>query len=303
VDRIAFLIPYFGRWPEWIDHFIESCRANRTIDWILFSDAAPPANSARNVRHVPMAFADYNRQVSDRLGIAFNPDRPYKLCDIRPALGHIHADLVQGYDFVGFGDVDVIYGNLRAFFDRGTLALYDVFSSHLDRISGHLCLMRNRPEVVTAFMQARGWRDAFLREEYAAFDEQGFYRVFRPPRSEPLRRLRGPRHRVLFRETYSTPAATERMAWYWEDGRLTNQFYPHQQFMYLHFMSWHSNRWYASQPHVPPGTPAPWTRLPRIVSTDWRRARHDGFMISPAGIGDIVRPRYDDHRLSPAGAT
>lgn len=292
MQKIVFLIPHFGPWPVWINHFMESCRANRTIDWILFSDAPPPESTADNVKYVSTSFGEYCALVSRRLEIAFHPEAPYKLCDIRPALGHIHADLVRRYDFVGFGDVDVIYGNLRAFFDRKTLALYDVFSTHLDRISGHLCLMRNRPRITNMFRRARNWRAAMEHEEYTGFDEQGFYRIFKPARSDLIGRLRGSPCRVLFREAYSTPTATQEMAWYWQDGRLTNAFYPHHPHMYLHFMAWHSNRWYASQPDVEPGASAPWSRLDNIVRADWRQAAAKGFMISPQGITDIVRPRF-----------
>ena len=292
VQKIVFLIPHFGPWPVWINHFVESCRANPTIDWILFSDAGPPTNTARNVRHVTMAFTDYKQLVSAGLGVTFDPQRPYKLCDIRPALAHIHADLVKSYDFVGFGDIDLIYGNLRAFFDEQTLDSYDVFSTHADRISGHLCLMRNRPDVITVYRSARGWERAMTCIEYVAFDEQGFYRLFRPARSDLIGQWRGSPCRVLFREAYSTPAATHAMAWFWQAGCLTNEFYPQHPFMYLHFMSWHSARWYGDQPFIGLGAAAPWARLEQVVQADWRHARKKGFMISPAGIQDIARTVY-----------
>ena len=82
------------------------------------------------------------------------------------------------------------------------------------------------------------------------------------------------------------------MRWYWQDGQLTNEFYPHHPFMYLHFMSWHSNRWYKDQPGADANAPAPWSVLPELVQMDWRDARKSGFMISPAGIQPIERPRY-----------
>lgn len=289
---IAILIPWFGPWPEWIDFFVESCRANRTIDWILFSDSEPPANRAPNVRHVRTRFADYCALLSDRLGVKLPSEAPYKLCDIRPALAHIHSDLVRGYDFVGFGDLDVIYGDIRAFYDDETLDGYDLLSSHADRVSGHLCIMRNREDVVTAFQRVKGWRKAFANPKYQNFDERAFFKLFRGSKSRLLGRLGRRPFRTLFREAYSTPAPTDRMRWYWREGRLTNEYYPHHPFLYLHFMSWHSNRWYSSQEHVAPATPAPWSRLERIVRMDWRDARRDGFMISPDGIEPIERRPY-----------
>jgi uncharacterized protein DUF6625 len=290
-QKIAILIPYFGEWPGWIDFFIESCRWNRGIDWIIFNDRDLPENRSRNVRHIRTSFADYKTLVSDALGIRFTAAEPYKLCEIRPALPYVHRDLVAGYDFVGFGDLDVIYGDLRSFYDEELLASYDLFSSHSSRVSGHLCLMRNRVDVVTAFERDRHWRTTFERQEYMNFDERAFFNTLRGRRLKFPGLGRRP-IRCFFREAYSTPGATDRMRWYWKEGRLTNEFYPYHPFMYLHFMSWHSNRWYADQPGVAAGTPAPWSLLPELVSIDWRDARKQGFMISARGIGPIEPPHY-----------
>jgi len=286
---IVILIAHFGPWPVWIDFFIESCRSNSGIDWIIFSDAEPPENRARNVRHVTMAFEDYRELLDGALGVRVGAEAPYKLCEIRPALAFVHSDLVRGYDFVGTGDLDVIYGDIRAFYDGPTLDNYDLFSSHADRVSGHFTLMRNTEEMVTAFQRVRGWKKIFRSTDYHNFDERAFYNIFRPARMKFL----GPTTaRCFFREAYSTPGVLDDMRWYWERGRLTNEYYPHNQFMYLHFMSWHSSRWYGDLPNVQPGTPAPWSQLGQVVKMDWREARTKGFMISPAGIGPIERPAY-----------
>lgn len=291
-QSIAVLIPYFGQWPVWIDFFVESCRANSSIDWILFGDSAPPENRAPNVRHVQISFHDYKSALGEALGINLNTASAYKLCDIRPAMALAHADLVRGYDFVGFGDLDVVYGDIRAFYDRETLDRYDILSSHPDRVSGHFCLMRNRDDVVGAFKRIRGWKAAMARPDHVAFDERNFYNLLRGARAKLFGGLGKQPLRCLFREAYSTPAATNQMRWYWENGRLTNEYYPHHPLMYLHFMSWHSNRWHASQAHVEPGSPAPWDRLPQVVRMDWRDARKKGFMISPDGIEPIAPRCY-----------
>lgn len=288
-QSIAIIIPYFGQWPDWIDFFIESCRPNRTVDWFLIGDAQPPGNRARNVRHVAVSFDDYKAQLSRELGSDLSAIVPYKLCDLKPALPFVHADLVQGYDFVGFGDLDVIYGDIRSFYDAATLDAFDVLSSHRDRVSGHLFLMRNREELVTLYQRVPGWTDTLRTGTITCFDERGFFNALRP-----RRRLLGPRppvepSRMFFHEAYSTPGATGSMRWYWANGVLTNEDYPHHPFMYLHFMSWHSSRWLAGQGHGSIGAKAPWQRLKRVVRMDWRGARKDGFMISPQGIEPIER--------------
>lgn len=43
-NKIAIIIPYFGRFPEWIDLFFYSCSCNQMIsdntrvDWFIFTD-------------------------------------------------------------------------------------------------------------------------------------------------------------------------------------------------------------------------------------------------------------------------
>ncbi len=282
--RIAIVIPYFGEWPRWINFFVESCRWNRSIQWILFSDQPPPENRAPNVRYIRIALAQYVEMLSDALGVTVGAQSAYKLCDIRPALPFAHRDLLNSFDFVGTGDIDVIYGDIRAFYDDALLAEHDVLSSHADRVSGHFCLMRNQDEVVNAFRQIRGWKKSFERPDYVNFDERAFYNFVAPRGRWLARRTASASIRPFFREAYSTPAATDRMRWYWKDGQLTNEFYPHHPHMYLHFMSWHSSRWLGDQPGADPDAPPPWDLLPDLVRTDWRDARKEGFMISPEGI-------------------
>lgn len=46
MKKIVFIIPYFGTFPPWIDYFLASCTANSDVDFILFSDNAPPRAAA-----------------------------------------------------------------------------------------------------------------------------------------------------------------------------------------------------------------------------------------------------------------
>lgn len=291
-NSIGIVIPYFGAWPPWIEFFLESCRANRTVNWILVSDLDPPENRSQNVRHVRIGFEEYRDRLSEAFGTGVNLKHAYKLCDFKPALPYVHRDLMSQFDFVGFGDLDVIYGDVRSFYEDRLLDQYDMLSTHRDRVSGHLFLMRNSERNITAFQRTPGWKDALHREDYAAFDERRFFNALQGRRARLLDKARVRRPRCLFEETYSTPAATNHMRWYWEGGRLTNEYYPHHPFMYLHFMSWHSARWLASQEHVEAGAAAPWARLDKVVQMDWRDGRKHGFMISPQGIQRIERPRY-----------
>ncbi|TBU95732.1 hypothetical protein DNJ95_08585 [Stutzerimonas kirkiae] len=252
--RICFVIPYFGAWPFWMPFFLESCRYNPSIDWLLFSDCGIPQDTPENVRIVETSFADYCRLVSLRLGIEFAPDSSYKLCDIKPALGYVHQDRLQGYDFWAFGDIDVIYGDLREYFSAERLATKDLFSTHDQRVSGHLCLLRNDTRMREAFMRIPHWRERF-NEVHQGLDEGAFSRLFIRHKNWPgfLRRLAARcndwSRRSEFVEAHSTftrlADRSTRVAdtWHWRQGKLSNSDLPGRSLPYLHFMVWKNGPW------------------------------------------------------------
>lgn len=253
-----FIIPYFGNWPFWMPLFLESCRLNPDINWLLFSDCGTPENLPPNVAVEDISQGDYYQMVSDRLGIDFSPADPYKLCDIKPALGFVHADRLEGYDFWGFGDIDVIYGNLREYFTDARLASYQFFSTHERRVAGHLCLMRNTRQYRALFKRIKQWRARFTDPQHHALDEGAYSRIFingknLPPPLFKLRAMLNPFRRCSeFTEAFSTPGGKVKWhddschfpkEWYWRQGRLTNDRDGERSFPYLHFVCWKRNEW------------------------------------------------------------
>ena len=149
---LIIIIPYFGQWPFWFSVFLESCRYNAQVSWLFYTDCGVPDQIPDNTEFVEISFANYKECVSERLGIDFHPENPYKLCDLKPMLGYVHRDQIEGFDFWAFGDVDVIYGDLLAYY-QPLMLRYDCVSTHITRVSGHLCILRNTEEMVTAFQK------------------------------------------------------------------------------------------------------------------------------------------------------
>lgn len=253
MKKIAFLIPYFGPFPPWMEYFLASCRANASVDFILFSDNPCPSMLPANVHYREMAFKAYQGIVRSKLGIGFYPRSAYKLCDLKPALGFIHEDLLRGYDFWGFCDIDVVFGDLRKFLTDNLLGHHDMVTTHARRVAGHFTLLRNTPAYRNAFMSVPDWRGALSDEQHVAFDEKAFSRLFTGFKNYPsqLRKLLcyvflplG--RKALFRETYSTPGLRYSWVdgsrsfpdeWYWQEGILTND-KSEDEFLYFHFLKW-----------------------------------------------------------------
>ena len=114
--KLVIVIPYFGEWPAWINFYLLSCSFNPDVDWILYTDCGTVDSLPSNVTIKEMTFFQYKKIVSEKLNIIFEPESPYKLCDIKPALGYIHVDDIMDYEFWAFGDIDLVYGRLLNYF-------------------------------------------------------------------------------------------------------------------------------------------------------------------------------------------
>jgi len=251
---ICFVIPYFGRWPFWMPFFLASCQANPTVDWLLFSDCGELQELPPNVRIVQTSYEAYCVRVSVCLGIDFHPRNPYKLCDLKPALGVIHEQELAGYEFWGFCDLDLVFGGLRDYYTADRLARKDVFSTHARRISGHCCLLRNTAEIRGLFQRVPNWRERLSDDVHHAFDEGPFSRLFIPHKNWPvfLWPLASWFRRAEFIEAFSTPGAKIGWVdasrdfpscWFWHKGRLTNDRDGQRHFPYFHFVVWKKNDW------------------------------------------------------------
>ncbi len=305
MDRpLIMLIPYFGHWPAWIELFVESCKWNPEIHWRIYTDCGRPQNDAPNVEFVDLSFADYKALAGNRLGIRCEWSDPYKLCDLKPCLGHVHEVETRGYRFFGYGDIDVIYGNIRAFYTDELLARYDVISTHPERIAGHFAVFRNNERLRRAYELIPDCLDLVARPQFSAVAEGRFSGIFlrspdalNLPDDHPLRR------NLLFVERYSTVLSSRGWhdgtmnyprCWFWRNGRLTNDRDDAREFLYLHFMRWQSKRWTNNPPAAGEGA---WLNRD-VMQTDWHRAGRNGFCISAEGFselaGRVVTP--DDQR-------
>lgn len=252
---IKFIIPYFGQWPFWMRFFLKTCAYNPTIEWLIFTDCGIPEGAPSNIEFVELSYEQYCQLVSHRLEIDFSPPNAYKLCDIKPALGYIHEEHLVGYDFWAFGDIDVIYGDLRAYFTTDRLTKKDLFSTHSRRVSGHLCILRNTKEMREAFKLIPEWQTRFSDPQHLALDEGAFSRLFIGHKNWPywLRRFAEQfnrrKRRSEFIEAHSTftllPNNTKvtPSKWVWRNGMLSNSEQPNERLPYFHFLIWKNNVW------------------------------------------------------------
>ena len=174
--RIVVLIPYFGSWPRWFPLFLETCRHNRQIDWVFFTDIEPPARQLPNLSFRRLSLSELNRRAEDRLGVPVNIATPFKVCDFRPAFAQLFAEAIVGYDFWGWGDIDVLYGDLAYFLTDDVLANTDAFSCRDGFLAGEFSLLRNRPLMNGLYRESKDYQRVFASAKNYNFSEFNFFK-------------------------------------------------------------------------------------------------------------------------------
>ena len=169
--RIAQIIPYFGKWPEWIDLYFYSCGQNPMIDFIFYTDCDIPNNYPNNLTFYKYTYKEYAELISNRLNVHYNNSNPYKLTDLKPFIGYIHEKELKSYDFWGFGDIDLVFGNLGMLLNDDILDKYDLITTHNYHIAGHFCICRNNDFYRNLCFRIKNWKTKIISNNHYGLDE------------------------------------------------------------------------------------------------------------------------------------
>ena len=180
MNKVALIIPYFGSWPIWFELYLLSCKEQKFIDFHFYTDCPQPGISYTNIYFHTISFKEYCMKVSKILHIQFAPKHPYKLCDLRPFYGVIHREELAHYQFWGYGDIDLIYGDLRKFITPRMLEKYNLITTHADRIAGHFTIIRYNSKYSTICYKIKNWREKLIDEKGLGVDEHDMTMLIRP---------------------------------------------------------------------------------------------------------------------------
>ena len=178
--KAAQIIPYFGKWPEWIELYFYSCGRNPMVDFIFYTDCPLPEHRYKNTIFHSCSYTEYCELVSSRLQIEYKCAKPYKLTDLKPFIGTIHEEELTDYDFWGMGDLDLVYGDLGMVINESNLEKYDVLTTHNYHLAGHCCFFRNNDYYRNLCFKIKDWREKITSETPMSLDELEFTYIVCP---------------------------------------------------------------------------------------------------------------------------
>lgn len=173
---IAFIVPYFtlgqGRLPDMFTLWLASCSNNPTVDWFLITDCETGLyDLPGNVKVIHSTFCDVRKREQSLFGFEISLNTPYKLCDYKPSYGEAFQDIIDGYDYWGFCDIDLLFGNIRKFLTGEILENNERILTH-----GHCSVFKNTSENNARYrtLDRKGcldYKEVFSSDKLFAYDE------------------------------------------------------------------------------------------------------------------------------------
>jgi hypothetical protein len=131
LPQIVFFSIYMGRVAyKHMPLLLESMRWNQNVNFILINIVQSSHHASKLIRlkqHLNVqnfyvrvvSFEEFSNIVEKKLGIRIQFDESwyYKMCDFKPTLPYLFPELSdpQIYKYWGFGDMDLIWGNISRF--------------------------------------------------------------------------------------------------------------------------------------------------------------------------------------------
>ncbi len=171
LSSIALVNVWLGEFPDYFAPWLVSANGNPTVDFFIFTNAKKIPEVPANVHIIGCTFDDVKKRIQEHFDFDICLDKMNKLCEYKPAYGEAFSDHLSAYDFWGYCDIDLIWGNIRKYVTEEIL-------SKNERIfgRGHLTIMKNTPKVnsyyrTLTYPGALDYRKVYTSSEIYAFDE------------------------------------------------------------------------------------------------------------------------------------
>lgn len=169
-NRVAIIVVYFGSLPGYFKAWWSSAIKNPDFDFLFYTDNKN-VTSQGNIVVKHTTFIDFVNFIQKNYDFTIECSFPYKLCDFKPAYGDIFQEELKEYDFWGYCDIDIVYGNMKHFITDKLLESYEKIL-----IDGHTSLYKNN-ERMRMLYRSQGrypeynFQEAFTTSDTCYFDE------------------------------------------------------------------------------------------------------------------------------------
>lgn len=172
MKKACLIIPYYGKWPIYIQHYLTGCKLNPWLNILFITDLDPVSNSPTNVSYINRSFKQIEAKAAEVLSLdKLQIVNAYKLCDLRPLYAEIFKEEIVEYEYWGFGDCDLIYGNMLKFISDDFDKSIDVISFNEQRNSGSFLLLKNTKKINELYLNLENYVELLKDDKSKCIDE------------------------------------------------------------------------------------------------------------------------------------
>lgn len=154
----VFIIPYFGKFPNYFQLVLNSCGKNLDFDWLIITDNKDKYDYPKNVHVIYKTFLELKNEIQSKFDFEISLEKPHKFCDFKPTYGYIFEEYIKEYDFWGYCDLDVIFGKLSNFITDSLLSKYEKLFTY-----GHMTLYKNNETSRKNFMEKLNGEEVYRK--------------------------------------------------------------------------------------------------------------------------------------------
>ena len=154
-----------------MDFWLYSAERQYNFDFYIITNNHSIEYYSRNIKFIYTELDDLRERFQAYFEFPIVLNQWYKSCDYRPAYGELFDDILDGYDFWGHCDLDMIFGQLSKFITEEVLDNYDIIGRN-----GRFTIYRNCEEVNAYYrtldnFNRLNYKDVFSSSRHFAFDE------------------------------------------------------------------------------------------------------------------------------------
>lgn len=237
--RIAFIIPYFGKFPNYFRLWEFSASQNPDFSFFIFTDS-PKTSPYKNIYYIPYSLQKIKEQICGIAGFKVKLENAYKIVDYKPLYGLIFKDYIKDYTHWGYCDSDVIFGCLSNFITDDILTKYDRIYQH-----GHMCIYKNNDEINWRWktkynLYSYIYTEVFKVKGIKMFDERGcLWDLWKQNKWKQYLNDKDFADILPTTDQFTTPWAKNQQIYEYKDGKVIGHFLEQdkiktQEFCYIH---------------------------------------------------------------------
>lgn len=145
MKSIGIIATWFGKIPSYYRVWEKSVSYNTTIDFYFITDQ-DVTTDVSNLVVIKTSLQEEIEKYAKIIGKEISICNAYKFCDCRLFFGLFYKEIYAKYDFWGYCDIDLAFGDIRSFVSEDALEKYDRIYQY-----GHLCIYRNTEKMCNLY--------------------------------------------------------------------------------------------------------------------------------------------------------